>query len=85
MTKRILSIVLALLMAINVFTIAAFAEESDNNASWKLVCSNASPQPDDTLDVDVYLEADYVTNTFGALIVYDKNYYEPAETKEEQH
>ena len=82
MTKRILSIVLALLMIINVFAITAFAEESDNNASWELTCSNESPKPGDVLAIDVYLQADYVTNTFGALIVYDKNYYEPAESTE---
>ncbi|MBQ7580168.1 MAG: hypothetical protein IJU39_02550, partial [Clostridia bacterium] len=82
MTKRILSIVLTLLMILNVCAITAFAAESDNNASWKLACSKATPAPGDTLSIDVSLQADYVTNTFGALIVYDKNYYEPAESVE---
>ena len=82
MTKRILSIVLTLLMVVNVFTIAASAAESDYNAAWKLSCSTEKPAPGDAINVDISLQADYVSNTFGALIVYDKNYYELAESTE---
>ena len=83
MKKRILSIVLTLLMTLNVFTIAVFAEsEADNNAAWKLTCENTQPNAGDTIEVKLHLKADYVTNSFGAMVVYDKNYYEPAETTE---
>ena len=83
MTKRILSIVLTLLMTLNVFTIAVFAEsEADYNAAWKLTCENTQPNAGDTIEVKLHLKADYVTNSFGAMVVYDKNYYEPAETTE---
>lgn len=85
MTKNVLSITLALILVLNTFLLTSFASESDNHASWKLECSETDPHPGDVIEIDVFLQTDYATNAFGALIVYDSNYYEPAQVNESEN
>ncbi|MBQ7580327.1 MAG: dockerin type I repeat-containing protein [Clostridia bacterium] len=82
MIKKLFSAALALLMLFDMFSLSISATESDNHASWSLSCSGTKPKPGDVFEIDVFLSADYVTNCFGASIVYDRNYYEPAEDEE---
>ncbi len=79
MAKRILSIVLALLMTVNVFAISVNAtpvSESDYNAKFFLSADKEKPQPKDTVTVTFALQNDYNLGAVNAMIAYDANYYE---------
>ena len=81
MKKRILSLALTLLMIVNVFAVMASAvEETDYNAAYSLSCTTATPKKGNDITVDINIKMDYPSPTFGAVVVYDKNYYEPSST-----
>lgn len=79
--KKIISVFLCILTAFSLSATAFAAGESDCHASWKL-SSDSTIAAGKTVDVKIYLKTDYVSNIFGAVVTYDKTFYEPANSKE---
>lgn len=83
--KKIISLLLVALMLLSFSTMAFAKSEADNHAYWKFSCDNKTFNPGQTVDVKVFLKADYVTNTFGAVVSYDKTFYELASTTDKNN
>lgn len=79
--KRIISLVLILIFIFSSLSVDAL-QEKDCRAWWKMECSNSAPKDSDNIDVKIYLKTNYISNVFGAVVTYDKTYYEPAKSTE---
>lgn len=75
--KRFFSLFLCVVMTLSFAQTIFAASEADCHAAWKLETSSAV-SAGKTVDVRIYLKTDYVSNIFGAVVSYDKTFYEPA-------
>ena len=78
MTKRLLSVAIALLMVLSLVPMAVFAAESDNTVAFTIPEQNVTdPQVGDTITVPVILEPGSGAWIVRSLIEYDPNYLLP--------
>lgn len=79
--KKIVSLILIVIFMFSSLSVNAL-QERDYKAWWKLECENSAPKSSDIINVKIYLKTNYVSNIFGAVVTYDKTYYEPAQKSE---
>lgn len=79
--KKFLCLFLCVIIAFSLNFTAFASGEEKCHASWKLETSSTL-SAGKSVDVLIYLKSDYVTNIFGAVVTYDKTFYEPANATE---
>lgn len=82
--KKLLCVFLCALIMTSCALTSFASGEADSRAYWKVETSS-DIAAGKTVDVKIYLKADYVTNMFGAVVTYDKTFYEPADKSTESN